>query len=211
MEFTHFFWDFDGTLYDTYGRISRTAQKALKDLGVDVPIQEVYLLVKRSINNAYTHYAAPIGKTKAEFDAAYNAHANEEGPESMQPYPGIAELLASIAARGGRNYLYTHRDFSAWDALKRDGLDVFFTGGVTKNDNFPAKPAPDALNYLAEKYGLDKRQCVMIGDRTIDCEAGKDAGMRCILLDMENFYPDYQADARFETIDAMSRFILRED
>ena len=34
MMYRHFFWDFDGTLYDTYGRITRACVLALQDLGL---------------------------------------------------------------------------------------------------------------------------------------------------------------------------------
>ena len=205
MRYTAFFWDFDGTLYDTYGRITRATQKALADLGVACSCAEVYQQVKRSLHVAYETLAAQTGCTEEEYMAAYHRHAEEEGADSIRPYPGTAEMLRAVVNGGGQNFLYTHRGLSAWENLRRDGLDGLFAGGVTSADHFPGKPAPDALNYLAEKYALDKARCVMIGDRDIDCDAGKNAGMACILFDPDHFYPGYQADGRFAGMDEMRR------
>lgn len=207
MKYTAFFWDFDGTLYDTYGRITRATRKALADLGIDCSFEEVYSQVKRSLHVAYETLCASSGKTEAEYMAAYHRHGEEEGADSIRPYPGVREMLEAVVKNGGQNFLYTHRGLSAWENLRRDGLDGLFAGGVTSEDHFPGKPAPDALNYLAQKFALDKACCVMIGDRDIDCDAGKNAGMACILFDPDNFYPDYRADGRFADMAALRRAI----
>ena len=76
---------------------------------------------------------------------------------------------------------------------------------MTSLDGFPAKPAPDALNFLIQKHGLDRAQCVMLGDRDIDLDAGKNAGIACALFDPEGFYPDYDTPWRFSDMAALRR------
>ena len=205
MKYLHFFWDFDGTLYDTYGRISRATQKALRDLGREVDIDTVYRAVKRSLRLAWKELASPLGVEEERFNAIYRMHAEEEGPESIRPYLGVREMLEAVVARGGRNYLYTHRNMTALDSLAHDGLKALFTDWVTRENDFPMKPAPDALNYLARKHGLDKEKCIMLGDRDIDLDAGKNAGMACALFDPEGFYPDYDTPYRFADMDVLRR------
>ena len=39
MKFTEFFWDFDGTLFDTYPRINRAVQKSLHEMDIDVSLE----------------------------------------------------------------------------------------------------------------------------------------------------------------------------
>ncbi|NLZ89424.1 MAG: HAD-IA family hydrolase, partial [Clostridiales bacterium] len=72
----------------------------------------------------------------------------------------------------------------------------------------PSKPAPDALNHLVEKHGLDRAVCVMVGDRAMDLDAGKSAGMATILLDPDGFYADYQPDHRFGDYASMHDALL---
>ena len=56
MKFTHFFWDFDGTLYDTYGRITRALVKGLHDAGIETDFDTAFLRVKRSLREAAEMY-----------------------------------------------------------------------------------------------------------------------------------------------------------
>ena len=205
MRYRHFFWDFDGTLFDTYGRITRAGVNALKDLGAAASFDQVYPVMKRSLATCFQVFAAPLGVSRDTFLDAYHAYSELEGAESIKPYPGAKEALEAVAAHGGRNYLYTHRGDSAGQWLAYYGLSPLFCDQVSRRDSFPSKPAPDALNYLAEKHGLEKKECVMIGDRDIDLDAGKNAGMACALFDPENFYPDYDTPFRFRDMDALRK------
>ncbi len=205
MKYRCFFWDFDGTLYDTYGRITRACVSALADVGAEASFTAVYPVIKRSLDACWRAFALPLGVEKDAFVNAYHAHSEEEGPESIRPYPGAREALQAVIDGGGRNYLYTHRGASAAKWLKYDQMDGLFFDAVTRLDGFPAKPAPDALNFLIGKHNLERAVCVMVGDRDIDLDAGKNAGIDGALFDPENYYPDYPASWRFREMDALRR------
>lgn len=202
MKFTDYFWDFDGTLFDTYPRINRAMQKALADLGMDVSIEQLIPLTKVSL----PHTAQTLmGERAKELLDAYHAHAEEEGYDTMPPFAGAVRLLQSVCAHGGHNYLYTHRSRNALDALAHYGIAGYFTDVVTSEDHFPRKPAPDALLYLMDKHHLSPSQCVMIGDRDIDLLSGIHAGMSGALFDPEGFYPDFDTPYRYRTLIDMMR------
>jgi len=200
MRYRHFFWDFDGTLYDTYGRITRAFLKGLRDLGIQASYREVYALNKQSNQECARVFAARIGVREEDILSAYRAHSEEESIDGVALYPGARDALETVIARGGENYLYTHRGESLFKFLRRDGIESLFADRVTSLDGFPRKPAPDALNHLIEKHGLSRAECVMIGDRGIDLDSGKNAGMACALFDPEGFYPDYDTPWRFKTM-----------
>lgn len=44
------------------------------------------------------------------------------------------------------------------------------------------KPGAGMLQRAARDFGLDLRSCYMVGDRTVDIQAGRDAGCRTILV-----------------------------
>ena len=87
MRYCHFFWDFDGTLYDTYGRITRATVNALHALGAAADFDAVYAAAKRSLHASYLAFAAPLGIAREDFLAQYHAFSGQEGPESYVPIP----------------------------------------------------------------------------------------------------------------------------
>ena len=208
MKFTGFFWDFDGTLFDTYPRINRAMQKAFAEIGMQVSIEQLIPLTKVSLPHTAQTLA---GERAREVLLAYNAHAEDEGYDTMPPFPGAIRLLQSVCAHGGHNYLYTHRSRNAIDALNHYGIARYFTDIVTSEDHFPRKPAPDALLYLMDKHRLSPAQCVMIGDRDIDLFSGINAGMAGALFDPEGFYPDFDTPYRYNTLTEMMRDLTWEE
>lgn len=207
MRYHHFFWDFDGTLYDTYGRVTRAFHKALRDMGIEKSEEDILFYAKKTLGEAAAWAA---GKENVErVMEAYTHYAECEGSDTMRPYPGAEGLLRAIKENGGHHYLYTHRDMSAIQALERDGLWPLFTDRVIQEDGFPLKPSPQALNHLVQKHGLDLRLCCMVGDRSIDLQAGQNAGMDSILFDPDHFYRDYPITLRFEHFADMQHALVR--
>ncbi len=204
-----FIWDFDGTLYDTYGRIARAVLKGMEEMGLSPGDKDVKALAKSTL---YQACVALAGEDRApELHSRYFAHAEDEGKESMLPYEGCEETLREVVERGGVNYLYTHRDKTALEALERDNLLQYFRDFITDEADFPGKPEPDALNWLIEQHHLERRECVMIGDRLIDVQAGKNAGIAGALFDPEGFYKPEDADFFFERLADIPKTLMEEE
>ena len=186
--FDYFVWDYDGTLFDTYDAVAKGYHRACEKLEIKIDFAELRWLTKHSLRWAAEQLEGRYGVAKDLILQTYYAIApEEETVESMHPYPGTEEVLKAICDRGGKNFVYSHRDHVSTDAIRYYGLAPYFTDAITKDDHFPRKPAPDALNYLNNKHGLDPAKGVMVGDRVLDVEAGLNAGMRGILFDPENF------------------------
>ncbi|MDD2429987.1 MAG: HAD-IA family hydrolase [Eubacteriales bacterium] len=208
MQFKHWFWDFDGTLYDTYPRVTRAFQNALRDAGIILPDDVALAQVKLRLDGAALWAARGDADLAETIMRQYYVHSEKEDESSMRPYAGAKNMLEKITRLGGKNYLYTHRNVTAVDALKRDDLWQYFHDKVTSEDAFPAKPAPDALNHLIHKHQLAPQDCCMVGDRSIDLDAGKNAGITDILFDPDAFYEDYPATYRFSAYADMSAAFL---
>jgi D-glycero-D-manno-heptose 1,7-bisphosphate phosphatase len=50
------------------------------------------------------------------------------------------------------------------------------------SDCFCRKPKPGMISWLTERYDLDVSQSFMVGDRTIDAQAGVAAGAKGVLI-----------------------------
>lgn len=208
MTYTHLFWDFDGTLYDSYPKITRALEATLAELGL--PPQdpaEMLGMLKVSVHRALLCYGERLGQDVDHLHECFHKHHIAEG--FFPPFAGLRECLTRLHEAGARHYLYTHRDQRAWEQLERDGLKALFAGGVTSEDGFPYKPAPDALLHLMRKYQLSPAACAMIGDRDIDVLSGQNAGMAGVLFDPDGFYPAIKAEGRVKTMGELCEFILK--
>ncbi|WP_161901101.1 HAD hydrolase-like protein, partial [Candidatus Enterococcus willemsii] len=78
---------------------------------------------------------------------------------------------------------------------------------VGTENNFARKPAPDAINYLTQTYQMPVEKTVMIGDRPLDIDAGKNAQVKTIFYDLEQLISDVQADYTVCSVAEMQEII----
>jgi len=183
----HFFWDFDGTLMDTYPTMSRGFQQALASLGHETPLNEVLAAIKVSVASACQKYGAQFDLDPDAIMAQYRHFESQLTPGAL-PYPGMAETLTLARRYHIGQHLYTHRSRKALDYLAQH-LDLSVLGEVvTREDGYPGKPAPDALKVMADKLKASPANCLMVGDRDIDVQAGLNAGMTGCLFDPDGHY-----------------------
>lgn len=183
--YQNYFFDFDGTLYDTYPGMVKAFVEAFALQGIKLSASEVYQVMREnSVREAYRQYTTSQ-LNEAKLHADYR-NLEERYQVYAKPFSGARELLERIIANGGQNFLLTHRDKSSLTLLERDGFLQYFTDHSTADDGFKRKPDPEALNFLVAKHGLDPSASVMVGDRTLDIVAGHNAKMAGILFDPDN-------------------------
>ena len=198
MNYKHLIYDFDGTLSDTYPCFTEAVLQTLKDYGLSDTYESVYAKLKVSVGHAIGSYDFP-GDSK-EIRKHFHVIHDELAPKIQKPYPETEEILRYAMAQGHKNYLYTHSGKIVKVLLEQWGIADCFEDIIDSTMKFPTKPAPDALNYLCEKHGLDKKDCIMIGDRDIDTDCGRNAGMKGCLFDPEHYYDNADVDYRIENL-----------
>ncbi|KRM19021.1 P-Ser-HPr phosphatase [Ligilactobacillus hayakitensis DSM 18933 = JCM 14209] len=186
MIYEDYFWDFDGTLFDTYPTMVEAFVKVFGDNQIKVDKKEVYEIMRRySVGEAINWYSKDTKLDKK----VLRRHFDEEDAQLLDrvsSFENVEILLEKIVKNGGRNFLLTHRDESSMKILKRDKIDKYFTDYVTAKNKFPRKPNPESLNYLIEKNQVNRKKAVMIGDRNLDIQAGHNAQIAGILFDPDN-------------------------
>lgn len=199
-------WDFDGTLFDSYPVMNRAMMEALQALGQPRPFEEVRRLMKQSVSTALNFYREHFSlgeELGTEFRRREKLLSDD-----LPPYDGALELCRDITEAGGMNLLYTHRDSVSETMLQRHGFAPFFAGGVTAEDGFPSKPAPDALLHLMQAFSFAAPEAVMLGDRDIDLLAGKNAGMAGCLFDPMDDYASFDTAFRVHNMKELAGFLL---
>lgn len=198
MNYKHLIYDFDGTLSDTYPCFTETVLELLKRYGLSDTYENVYSNLKVNVGHALKQY--DFGMATADARREFHVIHNELAPKIQKPYPEAEEILRYAMAQGHKNYLYTHSGKIVSILLEQWGIADCFEDIIDSTMKFPTKPAPDALNYLCEKHGLDKNECLMIGDRDIDTDCGRNAGMKSCLFDPEHYYDKVDVDYRVENL-----------
>ena len=78
---------------------------------------------------------------------------------------------------GARNFILTHRDDSAKQIVAFSGMSDLFTEIVTSDNGFKRKPDPEGVNYLIAKYAMNPAETMIVGDRELEVELGRSAGI----------------------------------
>lgn len=111
---------------------------------------------------------------KEEFFRSYEQRLTQ----STYAFEGVAELIASILARGMKWGVVTNKSARFTDPLTR-AMPLFSSAGaVVSGDTTPhAKPHPLPLLEAAKRLDVPASQCIYVGDDERDIVAGIAAGM----------------------------------
>lgn len=191
MQIKNYVWDFDGTLFDTYPAMVDGAIHAMKVLGVIVSEEEVYPVMKKfSTRQLIQNYHLK----EKEFTPLFHQY-EALSQKNSQPFEETEKVLRTLKKQGTKQFVLTHRlTDSTWRLLQQFHLSDCIEEVVGIDRNFPRKPAPDSLNDLISRYQLVKAETLMIGDRSLDIKAGKNAGVLTCLYDKDHFLQEISAD-----------------
>ncbi len=176
----HFIWDFDGTLFDSYPIIIRNLRSALQEYGYDCDPVEAMGLMLQNITVAHNFYADKFGISREEFVNTYNRFHQQINPQLLaKPMVDVENVLSYICETGRKNYIFTHRQSTTTaQYLEKYGLAPYFQEIIGPDSlHFAYKPAPDAILYLMDKYGMTTEDAVMVGDRDCDLGSARNAGI----------------------------------
>lgn len=187
----NYIWDFDGTLFDTYPAMVDGAWQALKDFGISMDKKEIYFKMKKYSTSYLINESNLNAK---EFNELFHRY-EKESTEVSRPFPETKQVLEMLKDNGGRHFILTHRlTESTWGLLKEHRLAHLIEEVVGIDQDFPRKPNPASLNYLIDTFYLERTDTMMIGDRRLDIEAGKNAGVATCLYDIDHFLGEIPAD-----------------
>jgi HAD superfamily hydrolase (TIGR01509 family) len=175
-------WDVDGTLFDTYPAITYAITRSLNGLGESVALNVIDSLARQSIEHCLATLAQRFYLDRDLLRQRYLAAYAVLPLANQPPMPDVAAMCAAIHRRGGRNVAVTHRDVRSTQALlDAYGLAPLFAGIVSVEQGYPRKPDPAMALAALAIYGLDPAVTWVVGDRELDIEAGRAAGLSACL------------------------------
>ncbi|UXV61684.1 HAD family hydrolase [Lactococcus cremoris] len=182
MDYENYIWDLGGTLLDNYESSSHAFAATLWSMAERVVLRtDVYDALKVS-----TAYA--VEKFASDLPGFLEEYKKLEAEELEKPilFSGAKKVLTSLSVNGKKNFMISHRNHQVLTILSAAEISSYFTEVVTADNGFKRKPAPESINYLLSKYKLNPKKTVMIGDRSLDIEAGNAAGVETIYFDSSN-------------------------
>ncbi len=195
--------DFDGTLVYSGNDLVNSVNHTLKQLGIPLLDRKTIIgfvgdgvarLIERSLDDKHSEL----------FDQAmeiFKAHYAEHLLDTTGLYPGVTDVLEHFRDR--KKVIVTNKLYGfTLKIAEALGIDGYFED-IIGLDSFPRrKPDPGLLIPLLERYGVDKRKTVVIGDGVNDILFAKNTGtLSCALLNglgdrdkLLSLDPDYSCE-----------------
>jgi N-acetyl-D-muramate 6-phosphate phosphatase len=175
--------DVDGTLSDTDDYYANKVAGFLPRFLFRDPVHTARRLVMwiESPGNALLGFADRIGiddEMVAVIDWL-NRHRHPP-PKQYLIVPGVEEMLKGIQGRYPMSIVSARDEKSTMRFLIQFDLCKYFDVIVTALSAPRTKPYPDPILLAAERLGVQPRECLMIGDTTVDMRAGKAANAQTL-------------------------------
>ncbi len=182
--FTTAIFDLDGTLINSLTDLANACNYALNKF--NYPPHElnkykyfvgngIYKLVERSVPEGLKDKNNVL-KVKAIFDEYYAQHSMD----NTRPYEGIIELIKTLKANNINRAVLTNKaDPYAKEIVKNFFGDLIPTVVGQKPEN-KTKPAPDGVYDIIKILGINKEECIFIGDSNVDIQTANNAKIKSI-------------------------------
>lgn len=175
--------DLDGTLANTLEDLANATNYGLEKAGLKPhPVQEYNQMVGSGAVNLMKKAMAPetdeklFKIVKGGFDYYYNAHSIDK----TVPYEGTENLLAELSKRGIKTAVLSNKpDEFVGKILAKIFPNHTFEYAWGKKPEFEIKPSPDALFAMLSNLGIEKENCIYVGDSNVDCYTAQNAGVKC--------------------------------
>jgi HAD superfamily hydrolase (TIGR01509 family) len=167
-------WDMDGTLLDSGVAVPSAFVAAVRQLGGPLVSAE-QVIACYPMGTAEVILAHLVGRELAAVEA--DAYYAELAATTVGPYPGVADALAELRARGHAIAVFTGASGRAARMLLTSAglsVDVLVGGDQVGRP----KPAGDGLVLTAQRLGIAPADLAYIGDSPLDLRAAKAAGGR---------------------------------
>lgn len=180
--FTHIIFDLDGTILNTLEDLALACNHTCKLHGWPTFSLDAYRykvgngmlkLVERIMPAEYVGDERMFAQVLVEFRAYYAEHKEDH----TAPYPGILDVLDTLAQTGITLAVLTNKDHDAATPLVERYFGTRFALVQGATPAFPPKPAADVTLHVLEALGADPASTLYVGDSDVDVQTGHNAGL----------------------------------
>lgn len=175
--------DLDGTLTDTLESLTYSVNLTLQEVGVGQITDEqcksfvgngARRLIEESLKAAGDPNALKIEEAMEAYGRIFKVHCTYH----VKPYDGIVSLLDNLNKDGVQLAVLSNKPH----LRTLDVVNQFFDQDVFQCvhgqcEEVPRKPDPAGIFLILEELGIEKEECLYIGDSEADIKAGRAAGV----------------------------------
>ena len=185
MRYKAVLFDLDGTLLDTLEDLAIAANRVLAAQGLpEHPVEAYRYFVGEGVQTLVERIlpATLCSPTVvAEMVAAFQKEYGKIWHDRSRPYPGIPQMLDSLAASGLRFSVLSNKP----DAFTRLCVQQLlprwtFDPLLGQRPGVPKKPDPAAALEIARLMGLAPTEILYVGDTAVDMQTANRAGMDAV-------------------------------
>jgi HAD superfamily hydrolase (TIGR01509 family) len=143
----------------------------------------------------------------------YYQFYRENHKKMTQVFDGIIDLIDELKKRGVLLSIYTGKGNGSTD-ITLDELDIKnkFDMIVTGDDIEGHKPSPEGVELFVNKYNLNRKRVLMIGDAPPDVTAAKVTGIKIASVLWDSYAKEevlkMKSDYYFYTVEELTKFLL---
>lgn len=207
-EYSHLFWDLDGTLTESAPGILNCVRYALESFGIyETDEKKLKLFVGPPLVYSFMTYYGFSERDARKAMAKYRERFGVTGLFENDVYDGIKETLKELKDQGKKLYIATGKpEIYMFRIIEHYGLAEFFefAGGTDIEETRSEKHK--VIEYVINHEKLEDvckaGKILMIGDRKHDIEGAHKNGIKCCAVrwgygsdeEFEEFGADYIID-----------------
>ena len=170
--------DLDGTLVNSLGDLSFCMNKMLKEYGLpEVSIEETIKFIGYGAKK-YVELSMK-GKLLDKLEECLSVYSNylaTYSGKNSHVYEGLEEIIYKLKEEGVLLGVVTNKPQDATELV----INTFFKKNTFNEicgikEGFLPKPDITAVNYVINKYGIDKKDVLFVGDSEIDMKTAVNA------------------------------------
>ncbi len=192
--------DVDGTLCDTNYLHALAWSRALRDCGEWAPMNAIHRLVGMGGDQLVPEL---LGHDSPEAVAA-RPRRYQELVGDIKAFPRAAEVLRQVKSLGLVVVLATSAPDDELETLRKvlkadDAID----GQTSADDITRSKPDAEVFLTAMQRYSIDPRRAMVVGDSVWDVQAARSAGIGCVAVESGGF-------SQHELSEAGARHVYRD-
>lgn len=178
--------DLDGTLTDTLESLTYSVNETLKELNLPIITSQqcesfvgngARCLIERALEAAGDKTLEHIEEAMEVYGRIFNVNCTYK----VKPYDGIEALLQMLKEKDMKLAVLSNKPHvQTLKVVETYFGDEIFSHVQGQQEGIPRKPNPTAARIIAEKLGVDCKDCIYIGDSEVDVQTGNAAGMMSV-------------------------------